>query len=202
MAVLKYYDGSDWEPVVSALQGPTGPTGATGATGSTGPTGPTGTDVGKILQVVQTYYKTTETINSSTFAATGISASITPTSASSKILVMANIVTSSQTDTYGGFRLYRNASEVTGANSNQATGSNINLFINYAHRDADAAYESDTFCQNYLDSPASTASQAYTIYWARLYGGIMKINGPHFTDTGNTYINFAPSSITLMEVGG
>jgi hypothetical protein len=41
MAVLKYFDGSDWEPVVSALQGPTGPsvTGATGATGVTGPTG-------------------------------------------------------------------------------------------------------------------------------------------------------------------
>lgn len=41
MAVLKYYDGSAWEPVVSALQGPTGPsvTGATGATGATGPTG-------------------------------------------------------------------------------------------------------------------------------------------------------------------
>jgi len=35
MAVLKYYDGSDWEPIVSALQGPTGAsiTGATGATG-------------------------------------------------------------------------------------------------------------------------------------------------------------------------
>jgi|LakMenE01Jun11ns_1017448.scaffolds.fasta_scaffold9933583_2 hypothetical protein len=37
MAVLKYYDGTDWEPVASALVGPTG---ATGATGSTGPTGP------------------------------------------------------------------------------------------------------------------------------------------------------------------
>jgi hypothetical protein len=36
VAVLKYYDGSDWEPVVSALQGPTGPTGGTGATGATG----------------------------------------------------------------------------------------------------------------------------------------------------------------------
>jgi hypothetical protein len=40
MAVLKYYDGSDWEPVVSALQGPTGPTGAASTTA--GPTGPTG----------------------------------------------------------------------------------------------------------------------------------------------------------------
>jgi hypothetical protein len=39
MAVLKYYDGTDWEPVVSALQGPTGATGTNGVTGATGPTG-------------------------------------------------------------------------------------------------------------------------------------------------------------------
>ena len=39
MAVLKYYDGSDWEPVASALVGPTGATGDAGATGATGPTG-------------------------------------------------------------------------------------------------------------------------------------------------------------------
>jgi hypothetical protein len=43
VAVLKYHDGTGWEPVVSALQGPTGPTGAdstvTGPTGATGATG-------------------------------------------------------------------------------------------------------------------------------------------------------------------
>jgi hypothetical protein len=43
MAVLKYYDGTDWEPIVSALQGPIGPTGPTGPTGATGATG---TDLG------------------------------------------------------------------------------------------------------------------------------------------------------------
>lgn len=43
MAVLKYYDGTDWEPIVSALQGPTGPTGPIGPTGATGATG---TDLG------------------------------------------------------------------------------------------------------------------------------------------------------------
>jgi hypothetical protein len=41
MAVLKYYDGDSWEPIASALQGPTGPTGAVGNTGPTGATGPT-----------------------------------------------------------------------------------------------------------------------------------------------------------------
>jgi hypothetical protein len=39
MAVLKYFDGTDWEPVVSALQGPSGSTGSAGPTGPTGPTG-------------------------------------------------------------------------------------------------------------------------------------------------------------------
>ena len=43
MAVLKYYDGTDWEPIVSALQGPTGPS-VTGATGPTGATGVVNTD--------------------------------------------------------------------------------------------------------------------------------------------------------------
>jgi len=38
MAVLKYYDGDSWEPVASALVGPTG------STGTTGPTGPTGSN--------------------------------------------------------------------------------------------------------------------------------------------------------------
>jgi hypothetical protein len=47
MAVLKYYDGASWEPVVSALQGPTGPTGSDATmTGPTGPTGATGSDGG------------------------------------------------------------------------------------------------------------------------------------------------------------
>ena len=37
MAVLKYHDGIGWEPVVSALQGPTGAAGATGPTGTAAP---------------------------------------------------------------------------------------------------------------------------------------------------------------------
>ena len=55
MAVLKYFDGSDWEPVVSALQGPTGPTGAASTiTGPTGATGPTGSDASSGLVLINT----------------------------------------------------------------------------------------------------------------------------------------------------
>jgi hypothetical protein len=59
MAVLKYYDGSDWEPVVSALQGPTGPTGDFSSAYSTN--AQTGTtyslvtgDAGKIVEISNT----------------------------------------------------------------------------------------------------------------------------------------------------
>jgi hypothetical protein len=48
MAVLKYFDGTDWEPVVSALQGPSG---STGSAGPTGPTGPTGSVEGATLGI-------------------------------------------------------------------------------------------------------------------------------------------------------
>jgi hypothetical protein len=48
MAVLKYYDGSDWEPVASALVGPTGAVGVTGATG------PTGSDASSGLTLINT----------------------------------------------------------------------------------------------------------------------------------------------------
>ena len=50
MAVLKYYDGSAWEAVASALQGATGAS-VTGATGPTGVTGPTGSVEGATLGI-------------------------------------------------------------------------------------------------------------------------------------------------------
>jgi hypothetical protein len=83
MAVLKYYDGDSWEPVVSALQGPTGPTGAASTvTGPTGPAGgwettqatrsvtgatdtPTSTDNGKLVTIDTSSGAVTITINTS-----------------------------------------------------------------------------------------------------------------------------------------
>jgi hypothetical protein len=54
MAILKYYDGSDWEPVASALVGPTGSAGTNGVTGATGATGPTGSDASSGLILINT----------------------------------------------------------------------------------------------------------------------------------------------------
>jgi len=45
---------------------------------------------GSVLQVVNATYATSTSNNTGTYADTGLTASITPTSASSKILVLAN----------------------------------------------------------------------------------------------------------------
>jgi len=154
----------------------------------------------KVLQVVQTYYKTLVTTTSATWAATGVTASITPTFANSSIFVMVNIAASGTTDTYGGFRLYRNGSLLTDASSNQSPGTPPNTFIPYTQRSGDSQYQLQNYAQNYLDSPANTSAQTYTIYWAKTYGTAINLNSTYFIDSGNTYTNYAPSSITLMEI--
>jgi len=79
----------------TGVTGPTGATGATGptgvgATGATGATGPQG--LGKVVQIVRgsTTNIVTASINSDTAVSTGLSATITPTSASNNILIFVN----------------------------------------------------------------------------------------------------------------
>jgi hypothetical protein len=70
---------------------------------------------GKIVQSLQ--YSTTTTVfqSSATYATTGLTGTITPTSASSKILVLVaqNGLSKEQADTYGRLRLVRTLSGVT-----------------------------------------------------------------------------------------
>lgn len=138
---------------------------------------------GKILQVVNVAYSTYGTTTSSTYSATGLTASITPSSTSSKILVLVNMVGMTKTagDTGIGLKLYRNGSSilpfegVLGTNS----GSNFN------------GVSSGT---NYLDSPASTSSQTYAVYW-NSYNNSTQVR---INNDGGVAIS---STITLMEVG-
>jgi hypothetical protein len=111
MPVLKYYDGSDWEPVVSALQGPTGPTGADSTV--PGPTGPTGdfsnaysfneqtasytlalSDAGKIVEMnVGSANNLTVPLNSSQAFPVGTSVTVLQTGAGQTTIVATGGVT-------------------------------------------------------------------------------------------------------------
>ena len=155
---------------------------------------------GSILQVVQTIK--TDTFSTSATGATaitGLSVSVTPSSTSSKILIMYSInYDSTRGNSGGGFRIYRGATRLTGA---EGTGSGSRYTVTGdfgANANADQSGMHRSF--TYLDSPSTTSPLAYQIYIFQ------------DTNTYTTHINRArtdandaddprmSSTITLMEV--
>jgi hypothetical protein len=139
---------------------------------------------GKVLQVVQGTYSTETSTNSTTYVTTGLTVSITPTSATSKIYVHAIVNGVSKNNGSANntvnVRLLRNASTTlitstglyyTGdASSNQGQG-NI----------------------QWLDSPATTSATTYDVYFAnRVVAGTVYVQ-----DGGANN----QSTITAWEIG-
>jgi hypothetical protein len=142
-------------------------------------------NVGKISQVVSTTYSTLTTMDSSTFADTGISLAITPTAASSKVFIFIQNAASlqrSNQEVGGKFRILRDATAIwTGASQTFYQGA-------FGSVSANEMSAVQTF--NYLDSPSTTSAVTYKLQQASNGGG-HNIK----SQLGNT-----PSIITLMEV--
>lgn len=144
---------------------------------------------GTILQVVFGSYSTQTTVTATTFADSGLSASITPTNATSKILVMCSLNLSQATNQGGGIRLLRGATTVFDPNPTDGTGP----YGIYGGSSANYGY----YPLNYLDSPATTSSTTYKIQmraYTTGYTASLAINGAPAVPTPGT------STITLMEV--
>ena len=159
-----------------------------------------GQPYGTVLQVVQAVKTDTFTSNSTTYVPiTGISASITPRSATSKVLVTVQLSFSlGGTATgvnYGSFRL-------TGGNAGTYKGNSPG-----SKRDAVFGGTSDT--NNavvllsgsivFLDSPSTTSPITYGVEAITRSGGFIAINRCN-TDGDNDYNTRGASSITLMEI--
>jgi hypothetical protein len=136
----------------------------------------------RILQVVYAEYSTQVNSSTTTFADTGLTASITPSSTSSKILIIANQngVTKTLTDIGNGtnLRLNRGATAIQSFGINVGTtGSAINL-------------EGLTSMGLYLDSPATTSATTYKTQFAnRTAASLVAVQ-----------TNSATSSMILMEI--
>ena len=140
---------------------------------------------GKIGQVVQGSLSSLVTTSSSTFSDTGLNASITPSSTSSKILVFVNLngAGKQNNNTRAEFKLLRGTTDITGINS--IVGSTNDSSENYV----------GTVSTTFLDSPSSTSSTNYKIQ-------INSTNNLGIAVLNNyvTGINSSVSYITLMEV--
>lgn len=153
-----------------------------------------------IIQVAQTVLATTFSATSSgtTYQnITGLSVSITPSSASNKILIIASISINNGSVDGAAFKITRDGTNVgigTPAGSRQgSTGVSASVVVNGAQ---------GTTVGTYLDSPATTSSVTYQIQGlAGGSGGTFYVNRTStYSDSANGYNTTPISSITVMEV--
>ena len=151
---------------------------------------------GGILQVVSTTKTDTFSTTSTSFTdLTGLSATITPRSTSSKIYAVVDIGTADHSTTQTlGFKVTRGGTDVgVGDLAGSRKQANAGVLINAANRAQQVSF-------SVLDSPSSTSSLTYQVQCYTVTG-TMQINRSH-TDTDTASYWRASSSITLFEVAG
>ena len=152
---------------------------------------------GKVLQVVQTVKTDTYTATGYTTWTdiTGMSASITPSATSSKILVFTNLQYSIQG--YGGIRLMRDA---TAIGLGDAAGTRLQSTMGTkAYRTVADMASNTSF---YLDSPSTTSSTTYKLQANLLHdlAYFLYVNRS-WNDDDATYSSRPISTMTLIEIG-
>ena len=155
----------------------------------------TGFGGGKILQVVQTTKTDTFTSGSSNawIDVTGLTADITPSAASSKVLVQLTIGACSIGSANSfGFKLVRGSTDISvGA----AGGSRIQASIwNYDGSSNRSQSEACIF----LDTPNTTSATTYKV---QMYANATAYLNRMSSDNDNDTYGRTASSITLIEVG-
>jgi len=148
---------------------------------------------GKILQVVQATKTDTASVTGSSFSSV-FTASITPSSASSKVLVMAFLSVGGATSNYPNIRLTKSSTVLL---QGDTAGSRTRVT---AMGNPGVAGAMNALTINYLDSPASTSALTYEIELASHSTGAVYLNRSG-TDTDGATISRAASTLILMEVG-
>jgi len=135
--------------------------------------------LGKVLQVVNVVYTSGGNTSSSTYSDTGLTASITPSSTSSKILTIISASLGNSTAAKNNnVRIVRGSTELQ-------SFSRV-MFNSAGHSNAQQSFIN-------LDSPNTTSATTYKLQYMTDGGGF------RFNDSSGD----APSStITLMEIAG
>jgi hypothetical protein len=131
----------------------------------------------RVLQVVQATNASTTTVSDNNYTAINLSASITPSATTSKILVFATVgAILKQNNTFAQMQLFRGATGVFVGGS----------YIGFTGTALDTGQSASL---TYLDSPATVSATTYAIKIA--------------SGSNNSYVQVnsaATNSITLMEI--
>ena len=150
---------------------------------------------GSVLQVLSTTKTDTFSTSSASFTdITGLSVSITPTSATSKILVMASLCGGVNGGTNAAqYRLVRGSTAIAiadAAGSRTQSTSALNYQID--------ANRIDSYTFQTLDSPATTSATTYKVQI--ITSASTAYINRSFNDTDNAVWGRTVSTITVMEV--
>lgn len=170
------------DTVARLAVGTNGQTLVADSTASTGLKWATPASGGKVLQVVQATTSTQVINSTSTLADTGLTASITPSSATSKVLVLVSQMgcmrTAAASTNAINLRLLRGATDIA-------------KIAGYGLDTGTSLQQSASFTYSYLDSPATTSSTTYKTQFSNIN------NGASVRVQQETEL----STIILMEIG-
>ena len=153
---------------------------------------------GKVLQVVSTLKSSASTISTDSDNGTnisGLSATITPSSTSSKIFITASVTYSMAGDTYGTLGtvfITRGTTRIGVGGNNQASQTTVGM------SDSSVNQAIVTVPITFLDSPSTTSATTYNIQIMNNLGGTQTM----YVNARKTGSARGSSTITVMEIAG
>jgi len=142
-----------------------------------------------VLQVVTATYSTAKSSTSETYADTDLSATITPSSASSKVLVLTThqlYVVRNSDEAGACIRIMRGATSIYDPFGNRGAP-----YIRVLSSTTNETSGQITY--SYLDSPATTSATTYKTQF--------RVKNAANSCTATVQENSSPSSIILLEIG-
>jgi len=154
----------------------------------------TASGFGKVLQVVTVHKADNFTTTSASYVdVTGLSVSITPSSASNKILILGNMVFGVSGDHNAFAQFLRNSTVIA-----SSTGNTDNSLFAVNGNSTAFRYSGVSEGWSYLDSPSTTSSTTYKIQIKTGSGSVVAAVNTRSIDN---YLG-GSSNITLMEIAG
>ncbi len=158
---------------------------------------------GSVIQVVSSSLTSRFSSSSTSFVDIGLSASITPSNSSNKILLMFN---GNANETYTnpsiGFRFVRTVggSGVAVGIGDSSFSGQVQATVNWNRHNMETTDPPDghNLSMNFLDSPATTSAITYKLQMM-IYAGTGYVNGNPRNNNG-TYDKAQISTLTLMEI--
>lgn len=152
---------------------------------------------GAVLQIVQVAKTDSFSTTSASYVdVTGLSVSITPSSTSSKILVLGMIGLGGPSGGVVHGKMLVNGSDLL---VGDASGSRVQA--NFSKNDTSIESDAPSCAFTYLHSPASVSAQTYKVQIVSPAGATVGINRTGY-DGNNAYYSRFASTIILMEIAG